>query len=384
MSPFPAIPTGTITFKDGSKVLATVPLSQVSQAFLNIATLATGRHTITATYSGDGNYLGSVSTAVVVVVGPVTTQTRARISAATSSFGQSVTLSASVNATADALLGVAHLPMATGMVTFWDGMTEIGSAMLNADGVATLSIASLMAGRHAIVADYGGDPIFAISKSAAVILQVNRHTQTPTVQVSDPGGTYDGQPFAANATITGISGTPGSTLEGIGLTLDYKELNANGASWPTWAPLPERRGELPGDCLLRGQHRLRQGHRADAVHDQPRVVYAIGSGQRSGRHLRLVPAYAATATVTGTNGIPGTTLEGVGLTLAYYQVFPNGAEDSLVSVPNYAGNFLVVATFPGSTDYTSASSQAVPFTIGQAAPTFQINCARGASSTASP
>jgi hypothetical protein len=44
---------------------------------------------------------------------------------------------------------------------------------------------------------------------------------TPTVSVSDAGGTYNGNPFPASATVTGISGPPDSTLEGVSLTLTY-------------------------------------------------------------------------------------------------------------------------------------------------------------------
>ena len=46
------------------------------------------------------------------------------------------------------------------------------------------------------------------------------------------GGTYDGSPFAATATIAGVlagvDNTPASSLEGVGLTLDYQLLDANG------------------------------------------------------------------------------------------------------------------------------------------------------------
>ena len=46
---------------------------------------------------------------------------------------------------------------------------------------------------------------------------------TPTVAVSDAGGTYNQGTFPATATVTGLSGTPGSCLESVGLTLTYKD-----------------------------------------------------------------------------------------------------------------------------------------------------------------
>jgi hypothetical protein len=57
--------------------------------------------------------------------------------------------------------------------------------------------------------------------TATTTVTVNVAQATPTVNVTDAGGYYTGSAFAATATITGISGTPGSTLEGHGLTLTY-------------------------------------------------------------------------------------------------------------------------------------------------------------------
>jgi hypothetical protein len=44
---------------------------------------------------------------------------------------------------------------------------------------------------------------------------------TPTVQVTAAGGTYNGSPFAATATVAGLNGVPGTSLEGVAPTLTY-------------------------------------------------------------------------------------------------------------------------------------------------------------------
>jgi hypothetical protein len=44
---------------------------------------------------------------------------------------------------------------------------------------------------------------------------------TPTVTVSDGGGVYNGSPFAATASIAGIDGKAGPSLEGVSPTLTY-------------------------------------------------------------------------------------------------------------------------------------------------------------------
>ena len=81
-----------------------------------------------------------------------------------SSFGQSVSLIATV--TPQFGEGVP-----TGLVSFFDGGTNIGNSDLNAAGVATLMISTLSVGTHTITATYNGDTNFAPSTSP-VLYQV--------------------------------------------------------------------------------------------------------------------------------------------------------------------------------------------------------------------
>ena len=62
------------------------------------------------------------------------------------------------------------------------------------------------------------------------------------ITVSDAGGTYDGQQYAATATVAGlfagVDTTPGFTLQNVGLTLDYVNTATNtnlGTTAPTAA-----------------------------------------------------------------------------------------------------------------------------------------------------
>jgi hypothetical protein len=67
----PGYPTGTVTFKDGSTVLGSGTLSTsggVTTASFTTSALTGGTHTITATYAGDTNFLGSAGTFTQVVV----------------------------------------------------------------------------------------------------------------------------------------------------------------------------------------------------------------------------------------------------------------------------------------------------------------------------
>ena len=57
----PVTPSGTVTFLDGSTVLATVALNGSSTAMLTTAAMGVGSHSITATYSGDVGLAASQS-----------------------------------------------------------------------------------------------------------------------------------------------------------------------------------------------------------------------------------------------------------------------------------------------------------------------------------
>jgi hypothetical protein len=59
-APGAGVPTGTVTFMDGSVVLGTVNVVN-GTAQLITSTLARGKHSITAVYNGDAGFLGSTS-----------------------------------------------------------------------------------------------------------------------------------------------------------------------------------------------------------------------------------------------------------------------------------------------------------------------------------
>lgn len=64
-----AVPGGSVTFNDGSTSLGSGTLNQAGVATLTTSTLAGGTHSITASYSGDVNYLASTSSVLSQVVG---------------------------------------------------------------------------------------------------------------------------------------------------------------------------------------------------------------------------------------------------------------------------------------------------------------------------
>lgn len=114
-------------------------------------------------------------------------------------YGQSVTLTATVTSTAPST--------PTGTVTFKNGTAFIGSATLNASGVATLTKANLPAGSLSITAIYNRDSETAKSISSALTQTVNQAT-TATVLASSRNPSTQGQLVKFTATVTSPTTTP--------------------------------------------------------------------------------------------------------------------------------------------------------------------------------
>src|SRR5262249_24596237 len=89
------IPTGSVTFRDGSSDLGTILLSGNS-ATLSTSSLGSGLHSITARYNGDSNFIPSTSPIVEQQVNQAPSSTSLSSSQNPSSIGASVTFSASV------------------------------------------------------------------------------------------------------------------------------------------------------------------------------------------------------------------------------------------------------------------------------------------------
>ncbi|MBC6992407.1 MBG domain-containing protein [Hymenobacter sp. BT491] len=99
------IPTGKVTFKDGTTILATPALSSTGVAVFTTTTLAIGTHTITAEYGGDSNFGSSISAAVAQVINATT------LTAASTSQSVSVSGTAKPEAASN-LLEIYPNPMA--------------------------------------------------------------------------------------------------------------------------------------------------------------------------------------------------------------------------------------------------------------------------------
>jgi sugar lactone lactonase YvrE len=197
------IPDGTVTFEDGSAILVTVPVSAIGTATYTTATLTNGLHPINATYNGDPTRQIQASVSNVVNQDVVVPSTVVLVSNTNpSAFGNPVAFTATVTSSSTSA--------PTGAVNFFDGATQIGTANLNAGGIAVFTSSTLAAGTHSITAVYAGDNFNGSSTSIAVP-QLVKPAATATALIATPTPAIAGGPVVLTATITVTQGVSNPT-----------------------------------------------------------------------------------------------------------------------------------------------------------------------------
>lgn len=114
-------------------------------------------------------------------------------------FGQAITLTATVTS------GSPGTP--TGTIAFFDGATSLGAPQNLSSGQATIPVANLSPGSHALTATYSGDSNFAGSTSSGLTQTVTK-TNTTTSVLSSSNPSVFGQQVTLTASVTANS--PGS------------------------------------------------------------------------------------------------------------------------------------------------------------------------------
>jgi hypothetical protein len=170
-----ASPTGTVTFtykqglNTGTLCTTGVPVAPVTAGSAAACTAPLplpGSYTITATYSGDGNFGAGNAATVSMTVNRGTSVVKVVSSAPISVVDQSVTFTATLTPT------YAGSTVPSGSLTFTDataGSIICGSVTLQASTLtATCTVSSLTLGAHSIAVTYSGDTDFLSSASSAL------------------------------------------------------------------------------------------------------------------------------------------------------------------------------------------------------------------------
>jgi hypothetical protein len=264
--------------------------------------------------------------------------------------GTSVTFTAKVPANC-------HVP--TGTVTFLDGATVLGTVLLDASAMASLSTSALTVGSHNITVTYPGDFNFDPSTSAPFVQVVTGYpTATTLVQVT-PNPAQAFQAITLSASVSSQFGTPGGTVSFLAGTtlLGTATVNAGGQAVMTTNQLGAGTYNVTAVYTATTQY---------ASSTSP-VVVEIVLGAASTTALASTPNPSAfgqtvtfTATVKGSGSISsgtvtfldgGTTLSSVPSAASGLATFSTGSLSS--------GSHTITAAYSGSSNYNASTSNTV-------------------------
>ena len=205
---------GTVAFKDNGIVISSCGAKSLSSGQATCATsaLTVGSHTITVEYSGTTNYAASNGTlSPNQLVNAIGTTTGVTSATNPSTYGQSVTFTATVSPTPDG-----------GTVAFKDNGTVITScdAKSLTSGQAICATAVLTVGSHTITVEYGGTTNYDPSNSTlSPNQQVNAATTTTVVTSSlNPSAYGQSVTFTATVSPTPDGGTVAFKANGTAIT----------------------------------------------------------------------------------------------------------------------------------------------------------------------
>jgi len=321
----------------------------------------------------DGNVVSGITGYFFTVV-QGQTATTVTSSSNPSADGQSVILTASVQAVAPAR-GVP-----AGAVSFFDGATILASGVaLNNIGQASFTTSSLGPATHSITASYAGNTNFTSSTSTVFTQEVAKGQTTATL-ASSLNPSPDGQPVTLTASVQAVApatGTPTGTvtfLDGATILASGVALNGSGQAGVTKSSL------APGTNSITASY---TGDTTFASSTSTTLSQVVAKGQtqamlscslnpstfEQGVTLTITMQAVAPATgiPTGTvTVLDGTTILAAGLTL-------NGTgQASFVTSSLAPGTHAITATYGGDANFTSSTSSTLSQVVGKGQTTLTL------------
>jgi len=258
------MPTGTVTFFDGSTAIGTATLDGSATAALITDFLVVGNHNITAAYSGDFNFDSSTSAVLTQTITGASTSTTLTVVPNPATTLKPITFAS--NVTSPDIIP-------NGTVIFTANGQDIATGALNSAGSTSATIPKLGAGTYSVVANYQATTLFHASSSAPLQLTVHGTTSNTTLAASpNPASLTQTVEVSVKVAASGSATVPTGTvtlLDG-GNVLKTTTLDANGSAI------------VPVSTLSVGTHTITARYGGDANFDSStatvsEVIVLIGT-----------------------------------------------------------------------------------------------------------
>ena len=319
----------TLTYYAGSAATGTA---------LSVAPSLAGTYTVVANFAGSADYTSATSTPATFTITQATPTVAVNDAGGTYS-GSAFPATATVN-------GNGSLETISPTLTYYTGSAATGTASFRR---------SSLTGTYTVVANFAGSADYTSATSTPATFTITQ--ATPTVAVSDAGGTYSGSAFPATATVNG-----NGSLETISPTLTYY---AGSAATGTRPPASSLAGTYTVVANFAGTPITERDVHTGNVDDHS--SHADGRGQRCRRNLQrqhLPGDRHGERKQQSRNCEPDANY--------YGGIAATGT--ALSAAPSLTGTYTVVANFAGKRPiYTSATSTPATFTITQATPTVAVS-----------
>jgi RHS repeat-associated protein len=210
-------PTGSISFYNGSTAIGSGTISGTTATYTT-STLAAGSYSVYASYPGSSTYMAVSSNTVAVTVSQATPSISVTSSTNPSTYGSSVTFTASVPS-GD-----------TNTVTLYNGSTALGTATPSS-GTATVVSSSLPAGSDSVTASIAAGGNYAANTSSAITQTVNQ--AVPSISLASSANPSS---FGTSVTFTATfpSGSSGTvTFYDHGLSIGTATISGTTATLAT-------------------------------------------------------------------------------------------------------------------------------------------------------
>ena len=183
----------------------------------------------------------------------------------------------------------------TGIVTFEDGSTSLGTSLLNSSSVAMFPTNALSAGTHTIIGVYSGDTNFSTSSGTLNGGQTVTPAGTTTAVTSSPNPPLlFGQTVTFTATLTALSGTfdNGGTVQ----------FAVDGSNFGTPVSLSGGSATIADATLSGGTHTITASYSGDNS-------FSSSTGTLPGG-LTITQTVGSVTTYTGVSSSPATAVFG--------------------------------------------------------------------------